>query len=75
MPVDQRLDLVKQHPKQALSNPRLPPRRCHRPDSQFRAAAMGREGRPDAADSAVASREAFQPRGREHAFTLNSLAS
>ena len=50
-------------------------RRCPRPDSQFRAVAMGREERAPAADGGVAARSAFQPRGREHAFALNALAA
>lgn len=53
----------------------LVPSRCPRPDSQFKAVAMGREGRAASADDGVADRVAFQPRGREHAFTLNSLAA
>ncbi|KAK9830984.1 hypothetical protein WJX81_005397 [Elliptochloris bilobata] len=52
---------------------RCPSQRCPRPDSQFRAVAMGREGRPPTVDG-VAARAAFQPRGREHAFALNTLA-
>lgn len=50
-------------------------RRCPRPDSQFKAVAMGREGKPPATDTGVAERAAFQPRGREHAFALNTLAA
>jgi len=50
-------------------------RRCPRPDSQFRAVAMGREERAPAADGGVAARTAFQPRGRAHAFALNALAA
>ena len=53
----------------------LAPGRCPRPDSQFKAVAMGREGRAPSADDGVAARAAFQQRGREYAFTLNSLAA
>ena len=49
--------------------------RCSRPDSQFKAVAMGREGRAAGADEGVAVRTAFQPRGSEHAFSLNTLAA
>lgn len=49
--------------------------RCPRPDSQFKAVTMGREGKPPATDTGVAERAAFQPRGREHAFALNTLAA